>query len=80
MSDIQIFDKNTEDNSFCPPSGPCSYTISSYKTGCIGCNEWEKHYGTDCKELMFCCIPCALITDTLVLPFTLAKWLCCKKK
>ena len=91
MSDIQIFnhtDKSKKNNTnndededkICPPTGPYSYTISSYKTGCKGCDEWEKHYGTDCKEMMFCCIPCALITDTLCLPYTIPKWLCFNKK
>jgi len=88
MSDIHIFnhtDKSKKNNNetndnICPPSGPCSYTILSCNTGCTGCNEWEKHSGTDCKEMAFCCLPFALITDTLVLPFTITKWLCCKKK
>ncbi len=91
MSDINIFNykdksdksdgnNNETNDNICPPSGPCSYTILSCNTGCTGCNEWEKHYGTDCKEMMFCCLPCALITDTLCLPFTITKWLCCKKK
>jgi hypothetical protein len=88
MSDLQVFnykDKSDKDNSetndnMCPPSGPYSYTILSCKTGCTGCNEWEKHSGTDCKEMAFCCIPFALITDTLCLPYTIVKCLCCKKK
>ena len=95
MSDIQVFnyqDKSNKKNNQsdnenideikinCPPSGPYSYTILMCNSGCAGCMQYETHSGTECKDMMFCCVPFALITDTLCLPYTITKWLCCKKK
>ena len=92
MSDIHIFNysdkKNNKnnntnidkENNMCPPTGPYSYTITNYDIGCVGCNQESVHSGTDCKIILFCCIPCSLIADTLFLPYTLTKWLCFKKK
>ncbi len=57
---------------------PCSYSKQLYKCGCNGCDQWEKHYCTDCGEMMFCCLPCGFIMDTIVFPFTITKYLLSK--
>jgi hypothetical protein len=73
--------KKTNENVFPSPfASPCGLSVFVCKEGCEGCNTWEKHYGTDCKEMLFCCLPCTSIIDILCLIVTVPKWLCNKNK
>ncbi len=57
-----------------PFESPCVLSAFACKEGCEGCNTWEKHSGTDCKEMLFCCLPFTTIIDTLCLIVTVPKW------
>jgi uncharacterized protein YceK len=88
MSDIQIYhqtiynNSNNSNNSCCDNLEPCSCTITSTKIGCEGCQKWNKHSGSDCEELIFCCIPFTIVIDTIILPYTISKCIYnkCKKE
>ena len=67
-------ENETKDGFPSPISSPCAMSAYVFKEGCDGCNTWEKHYGTDCKEMLFCCLPFTSIGDTLCLFVTIPKW------
>ena len=60
---------------------PCSCSRQACKMGCDGCAQWEKHSGTDCGEILFCCLPITFVCDTIVFPYTMVKFIVekCKK-
>jgi hypothetical protein len=60
--------------------GPCNCSIQTCDLGCEGCLQPTNHSGTHCLELMFCCLPCTFILDTIVFPFTITKHLITKCK
>lgn len=87
---MSIISKTTENNDTnndenkCPSPfmSPCVCSINVWNEGCAGCDQWEKHYGTDCGEMMFCLLPCTSIIDTVSLFVTIPKWIyqkTCKK-
>ncbi len=69
--------KNEKNDEGCPTpiSYPCAWTSSAISIGCEGCDQWEKHHGTDCGEMMFCSLPCTFILDTVCLFVTIPKWI-----
>ncbi len=54
---------------------PCNYSVQTCSTVIDGCNKWEKHYGTDCGEMMICCLPFTFVIDTIVLPISSVRYI-----
>ena len=60
---------------------PCNCSRQACNMGCDGCAQWEKHSGTDCGEILFCCLPITFVIDTIVFPYTMVMFIVkkCKK-
>ena len=69
--------KNDKNDEKCPSpiSYSCVLTSSAISIGCKGCDQWEKSFGTDCGEMMFCCLPCTVVIDSVCLFVTIPKWI-----
>jgi hypothetical protein len=76
--------KNNVDNDICSFQtlliSPCNCSRQACSMGCDGCNQWEKHSGNDCKEMLFCCFPITFVFDTIVFPYTMIKFIVQKCK
>ncbi len=70
----KISKQNDEKGCPSPFLSPCACSINACNEGCDGCAQWEKHSGTDCREMMFCCLPLTVIIDTVSLFVTIPKW------
>ena len=71
----EISKQNDEKGCSSPFLSVCVCTINVCNEGCAGCEQWEKHSGTDCREMLFCCLPFTILIDTVSLFVTIPKWI-----